>query len=196
MSSRETLALVAGLFFDVIVLDADPDGLALADVCRAVRRTPLNLHATIVVLAGTVPPDQGTRGLDICLITAEGADEIAREVARLAAAHTGRHEEGWRPPLFLRDLQIDPARRLVRVRGQSVTVTRQEFELLYLLASHPGLVLSRRRLLAKLWPPDTFVAPRSVDALVGRLRQKIERDPSNPTLLLTVWGDGYRIAEP
>jgi DNA-binding response OmpR family regulator len=194
-SSTDGLTLVDRCLFDVIVLDASPDGLALADVCHAVRRTPLNRQATIVVLATTLPRDEDTRGLDVCLISVRGADGIARELARIAASHRGRHDVGWRPPLFLRNLQIDPARRVVRVRGTHVAVTRREFELLYVLASHPGLVFSRHRLIATLWPPGADITPRSVDALVGRLRQKIEADPAAPQLLLTVWGDGYRIAE-
>lgn len=193
--ATQALTLVSDAFFDVIVLAAEPDGLPLADVCRAVRRTPLNRHATIVVHAHahTAPPD--SRGLDVCVVATSSADELAREVALLALSHRDRDDEGWRAPLFVRDLQIDPARRAVRVRGTHVPITRQEFELLYLLATHPGLVFSRQRLLAKLWPPDTYVTPRSVDALVGRLRQKIEIDPASPRLLLTVWGDGYRMTD-
>ncbi len=195
MCSAEALPLVNGSYFDVIVLEAEPGNLGMADVCRAVRRSPLNRHATIIVLAATLPPGDEMRGLDVCLIRAPRPDDIAREIGRVAASHTDRDNDGWRPPLFLKDLQIDPARRAIRIRGSGVTVTRQEFELLYLLASHPGLVFSRQRLLSKLWPPGALVTPRSVDAIVARLRQKIERDPSTPTLLLTVWGDGYRIAD-
>jgi DNA-binding response OmpR family regulator len=195
LCSEEALSLVNGSYFDVIVLEAEPGHPGIVDVCRTVRRSPLNRHATIIVLAAALPQGDELHGLDVRLIRTDQSDNIVREIGRVAASYTDRGNDGWRPPLFLEDLQIDPARRAIRVRGSSVSVTRQEFELLYLLASHPGLVFSRQRLLSRLWPPGALVTPRSVDAMVARLRQKIERDPSAPTLLLTVWGDGYRIAD-
>jgi DNA-binding response OmpR family regulator len=76
-----------------------------------------------------------------------------------------------------------------------VDVTRQEFGLLYLLASHPGIVYTRERLLAKVWQGQAYVTARSVDTLVKRLRRKIEDDPAEPRILLTVWGDGYKFAD-
>ena len=74
-------------------------------------------------------------------------------------------------------------------------LTDQEFRLLYLLATHPGIVFSREALLAKIWRGDTFVTVRSVDTLVKRLRRRIEPDPATPQHLLTVWGVGYKFAD-
>ena len=92
-------------------------------------------------------------------------------------------------------MEIDPARRHVRVEGRDADLTDQEFRLLYLLASHPGIVFSREALLPKIWRGDTFVTVRSVDTLVKRLRRRIETDPADPRLLLTVWGVGYKFAD-
>jgi DNA-binding response OmpR family regulator len=83
----------------------------------------------------------------------------------------------------------------VRVTGRDVDLTDQEFRLLYLLASHAGIVFSREALLSKIWRGDTFVTVRSVDTLVKRLRRRIESDSKNPQLLLTVWGVGYKFAD-
>jgi DNA-binding response OmpR family regulator len=83
----------------------------------------------------------------------------------------------------------------VTVDGGQVELTDQEFRLLHLLATHPGIVFSREALLAKIWRGDTFVTVRSVDTLVKRLRRRIETDPAEPTLLLTVWGVGYKFAD-
>ena len=83
----------------------------------------------------------------------------------------------------------------MRVRGQQVDVTRQEFNLLYVLASNPGIVFTRERLLSRVWQEQSFVTGRSVDTLVKRLRKKIETDPAEPQLILTVWGDGYKFAD-
>ena len=95
----------------------------------------------------------------------------------------------------MHDVDIDPARRRVRVSGRDVELTDQEFRLLYLLATHAGIVFSREALLSKIWRGDTFVTVRSVDTLVKRLRRRIESDPASPQLLLTVWGVGYKFAD-
>jgi two-component system OmpR family response regulator/two-component system alkaline phosphatase synthesis response regulator PhoP len=98
-------------------------------------------------------------------------------------------------PVNLHGVELDPSRRSVRVRGEAVEVTRQEFNLLYVLASNPGIVFTRERLLSKVWQEQAFVTGRSVDTLVKRLRKKIEVDPAEPKLILTVWGDGYKFAD-
>ena len=71
-------------------------------------------------------------------------------------------------------------------------MTSHEFQLLHLLVSNPGIVFSREALLRRVWKDDTFVTDRSVDTLVKRVRKKIEDDPANPDVILTVWGSGYK----
>jgi DNA-binding response OmpR family regulator len=93
------------------------------------------------------------------------------------------------------DLTLDPERRQARVRGDRVELTRQEFDILYLLASRRGIVFSRAALIAKVWGGDTYVTERTVDSVVSRLRRKIERDPNDPEMLLTAWGVGYKFAD-
>ena len=98
-------------------------------------------------------------------------------------------------PLRTHDLTVDPDRREVTVRGESIELTKQEFDLLYLLASRPGIVFSRAALLSKVWGGDTYVTDRTVDTVVSRLRRKIERDAQDPDLILTAWGIGYKFAD-
>jgi DNA-binding response OmpR family regulator len=86
-------------------------------------------------------------------------------------------------------------RRKVRVEGRDVELTDQEFRLLHLLATHPGIVFSREALLSKIWRGDTYVTVRSVDTLVKRLRRRVEADPANPAFVQTVWGVGYKFAD-
>jgi len=93
------------------------------------------------------------------------------------------------------DLVIDVERRLARVRGEPLDLTKQEFDLLHLLATRPGIVFSRESLLAKVWGGDTYVTERTVDTVVSRLRRKIERDAQDPELILTAWGVGYKFAD-
>jgi DNA-binding response OmpR family regulator len=97
--------------------------------------------------------------------------------------------------IVVHGVEIDPARRRVRIAGADVTLTNQEFHLLHLLATHPGIVFSREALLSRIWKNETFVTERSVDTLVKRVRRKIEDDAANRRLILTVWGVGYKFAD-
>jgi DNA-binding response OmpR family regulator len=109
-----------------------------------------------------------------------------------AVAATG----GGSPAVIrIHGIEIDEARRQVRVEGRGVELTDQEFRLLHLLAAHAGIVFSREALLTKIWRSETFVTERSVDTLVKRLRRRVETDPGNPRFLLTVWGVGYKFAD-
>ena len=90
---------------------------------------------------------------------------------------------------------MDRDRREALVRGAPVELTKQEFDLLYQLASRPGIVFSRSALLQNVWTDDTYVTERTVDTVVSRLRRKIEQDPHDPELILTAWGVGYKFAD-
>lgn len=94
-----------------------------------------------------------------------------------------------------RDLDIDPARRRVRVKGRELRLTEQEFQLLYFLAGHPGRVFDRQALLSAVWGSQTFVTARSVDALVKRLRHQLRTAVRGPSFVETVRGVGYRLVE-
>ena len=92
-------------------------------------------------------------------------------------------------------LNIDPARRQVRVNDREVELTAHEFDLLYVLASNRGIVFSRDALVQRVWGGDTHITERSVDTLVKRLRKKIEDDPAEPRYISTVWGTGYKFID-
>jgi DNA-binding response OmpR family regulator len=81
------------------------------------------------------------------------------------------------------------------VRGEPVELTKQEFDLLYQLAARPGIVFSRTSLLQHVWSDDSYVTERTVDAVISRLRRKVERDPHDPELILTAWGVGYKFVD-
>jgi DNA-binding response OmpR family regulator len=93
------------------------------------------------------------------------------------------------------DVRIDLPRRTVEVRGAPVQLTFVEFELLALLAANPGVVFSRRQLLEKLRGGADYREPRTIDVHVRHLREKIEREPREPELILTVRGAGYRFRD-
>jgi two-component system response regulator MtrA len=98
------------------------------------------------------------------------------------------------PELRLGNLVIDIAGRTVTRDGVDVPLTRTEFELLIELVRHAGQVLSRDVLLDRVWGYDYLGDSRLVDVAIGRVRAKIERDPANPELILTVRGSGYKAA--
>ena len=90
------------------------------------------------------------------------------------------------------ELVVDLPRRTVQIRGETIQLTFIEFEMLVVLASSPGVVFSRRELLERLRGGSDYREPRTIDVHVRHLREKIERDPSDPELILTISGAGYR----
>ena len=97
-------------------------------------------------------------------------------------------------PLEFGELVIDPGRREVRLRGEEVRLTALEFDLLFALASRPGLVFTRGQLLQRVWGESYFGGDHVVDVHVANLRKKIEDDLTNPRYVQTVRGVGYRFA--
>ena len=189
--------------FDLLVLDLMIPGLDGVALCRAVRRGGPNHDVPILMLTARREESDKVVGLE------SGADDYltkpfgVRELVARARALLRRprqpagaaSSDAADPPLTIHGIEIDPARRRVRVEGRDVDLTDQEFRLLHLLATHAGIVFSREALLSKIWRGDTFVTVRSVDTLVKRLRRRIESDPANPRFLLTVWGVGYKFAD-
>ena len=201
-TGTEALELASRRRFDLIVLDLMLPGLDGVSVCRAVRRDTPNRNVPILMLTARREEADKVIGLD------SGADDYltkpfgirellarVRAVMRRGAAARRSPDERTPQPLTFKHIDVDPSRRRVRVRGRSVELTTHEFNLLYVLLSQPGIVFSREALLRRAWPGDTFVTVRSVDTLVKRLRRKIEDDPGNPTVILTVWGAGYKAAD-
>jgi DNA-binding response OmpR family regulator len=186
--------------FDLVILDIMLPGLDGLTVLKALRRDSRNTDVPVLLLTARREESDKVLGLE------SGADDylakpfgVAELVAR-ARALMRRPRASADPtlggrPLTVRGLTVDPAKRRVTVGDRDVDLTSHEFELLLLLVSHPGVVYSREAVLARIWKGDTFVTERSVDALVKRLRRKVESDPGNPMYVLTVWGTGYKFAD-
>jgi DNA-binding response OmpR family regulator len=99
------------------------------------------------------------------------------------------------PPLEVRQLRIDFAKRSVRIRGEDAELTFVEFEILSALARAPGRVFTRDMLLARIWGDSAYRDPRTIDVHIRHLREKIERDAKDPEYLFTVRGVGYRFRD-
>ena len=189
--------------YDLLVLDVMLPGLDGLSLCRAVRNGQLNADVPILMLTARREESDKVVGLE------SGADDYltkpfgVRELVARARALLRRPRQrlpeasvvGGDGLVSVHGIEIDPAKRRVRVDGRDIDLTDQEFRLLHLLATHVGIVFSREALLTRIWRGDTFVTVRSVDTLVKRLRRRIEVDPANPRYLLTVWGVGYKFAD-
>ncbi len=191
--------------YDLLVLDLMLPGLDGLSLCRAVRNGRLNADVPILMLTAKREEADKVVGLE------SGADDYltkpfgVRELVARARALLRRPRHGTSPAaaaagateavLTIRGIEIDVPRRKVRVDSRDVELTDQEFRLLHLLATHPGIVFSREALLSKIWRGDTYVTVRSVDTLVKRLRRRVEADPANPAFIQTVWGVGYKFAD-
>ena len=192
--------------YDLMVLDVMIPGLDGLSLCRAVRNGRLNHDVPILML--TARRDEADKvvglesGADDYLTKPFGVRELvarARALLRRPRQLPPASTDGDTAPaggvIRVRGMVIDVPKRRVTVDGGAVELTDQEFRLLHLLATHPGIVFSREALLSKIWRGDTYVTVRSVDTLVKRLRRRIEKDPAEPEFLLTVWGVGYKFAD-
>jgi len=181
---------------DLVVLDLALPKLDGLEVCRRLRaRSPV----PIIMLTARDEEIDKVIGLEI------GADDYItkpfsiREFRSRVRALLRR--ASLSPPassgaaIEIGPLRVDPARRRVEVEGQVKELTYVEFELVRFLAEQPGHVFSRLDLLEKIWGSSQFRDPRTVDVHVRHLREKLERDPSKPELILTVRGVGYRLRE-
>lgn len=197
---REGLSSASGAPFDLLVLDITLPSLDGVTLCRAVRRAGPNRDVPIMMLTARREESDKILGLE------SGADDyltkpfgvrefVARAAALMRRQRPAPQDSPSRPILSELGVTIDPARRRVFCDGRPITLTAQEFNLLRLLASNPGIVFSRRELLAQVWQQDVVVTGRGVDALVKRLRRKVEQDPGRPARIVTVRGAGYKFGE-
>ena len=188
--------------FDLIVLDVMLPGVDGVTLCRALRSGGPNARAAVLMLTARDTELEKVLGLE------SGADDYltkpfgVREFMARVTAVLRRTSGGSSEPepagtgmVTSADVTLDPDRRQARVRGDRVELTKQEFDVLYLLASRRGIVFSRGALIAKVWGGDTYVTERTVDSVVSRLRRKIERDANDPQMILTAWGVGYKFAD-
>jgi two-component system alkaline phosphatase synthesis response regulator PhoP len=180
----------------LVILDLGLPRMDGLDVARTLRR---DSNVPIIMLTARVDETDKLIGLEL------GADDYITKpyspkelVARVRAVlrRTGGEREQAPPPIVAGDIRIDLERRLVTVGGQTVDLTPTEFDLLAVLARHPGRVFSRLELLDRVQGYAFEGYERTVDAHVKNLRQKIEPEPRQPRYVLTVYGVGYRFVEP
>jgi DNA-binding response OmpR family regulator len=195
---EEALRRFAAEPIDLVVLDIMLPKLDGLEVCKRLRA-----ESSVPIIMLTARDDE----FDTVLGLELGADDYitkpfsirefrSRVRALLRRAGTAQRGRDGGQPIEVGGVSIDPDRRSVDIDGKPVELTYVEFELLRTLASAPGRVFTRRNLLEAVWGDAAYREPRTIDVHVRHLREKLERDPSEPDLLQTVRGAGYRFREP
>lgn len=191
--------LLAGERFDLAMLDVMMPKCSGYDVCRELRQQPSGRHLPVLLLTAKSEEIDKVVGLklgaDDYVTKPFGVHELLARVeallrrARLAGPAADPVEVG---KFWLGEAEIDPAAFSVSVGGRSATLTARELKLATLFSRHPGEVLTRDQLLNEAWGVDYFGTTRTLDQHMVQLRRKVEPEPDNPRVLVTVHGVGYR----
>ena len=187
---------------DLVILDLRLPSLGGLEICENIRE--VDPYVPIVMLTAKAEKRDVVHGLEL------GADDyitkpfsnselIARIQALLRRMATDRDHSTQavdRDRITFGPLVIDATAHTVELNGDPVHLTAKEFDLLLQFARHPGRAFSRGELLSEVWGEEFDGYDHTVNTHINRLRKKIEPNPSEPTFLKTVWGVGYRFAEP
>jgi DNA-binding response OmpR family regulator len=195
---QEALDRFAGERVDLVVLDLMLPKLDGLEVCKRIRASS---QVPIIMLTARDDELDKVVGLEL------GADDYitkpfsirefrSRIRALLRRAAVAAHVADAAERIVRDGLAIDVGRRAVELEGTPVDLTYVEFEILRTLAMRPGHVFSRRALLEQLWGDSRYRDPRTIDVHIRHLREKLESEPRDPKLILTVRGAGYRFREP
>ncbi len=184
--------------YDLIVLDLMLPKLDGLEICKEVRKQ--ERYTPILMLTAKSEEVDKVLGLEF------GADDyltkpfgIREFIARVKAIFRRieaiqKESEGDRE-IIIGDLVIETAKRKVLLKGERIELTPKEFDLLFLMASHPGKTYTREQLLNLLWGYQYNGYEHTVNSHINRLRTKIEPDISKPKYILTSWGIGYRFSD-
>ncbi len=186
--------------WDLILLDLALPGMDGLEICKRLRGVS-DMTPILMLTARSSEVDRVV-GLEL------GADDyitkpfsVRELVARVKAmlrrveAMKGGRDEPADEILELGELRVDLPKRRVDLEGREVQLTAKEFDLLVQFARHPGRVYSRADLLDQVWGYGHEGYEHTVNSHINRLRGKLEKDPANPELILTVWGVGYKFRE-
>jgi two-component system, OmpR family, alkaline phosphatase synthesis response regulator PhoP len=192
---KQALDLIGREHPDLIILDLMLPGMDGLEVCKRLRSNPMTQQIPIVMLTARATEVDRIVGLEL------GADDYipkpfsARELVARVKAVLRRTTAPTAPrdtPLTMGMLRLDPVRHEVTKDDTLLELSAMEFRLLEFFLRHRGRVFTRTQLLDQVWGRDRFVEPRTVDVHIRRLREKIEGNPREPSLIQTVRGLGYK----
>jgi DNA-binding response OmpR family regulator len=197
-NGTEGLKEAASGAYDLILLDVMLPGLDGYEIARRLRGEPHNLGIPILMVTAKTEDADKIRGLGL------GADDyiskpfsptelVARVKAniaqydRLTSGQAGKGDE-----IVAGDVRINTREHMVYVGGKEIDLKNKEYELLLFLASNPGVIFGKETLYERIWGMDALGDSATVAVHINRLREKIEREPSDPDHVQTVRGVGYR----
>jgi two-component system, OmpR family, KDP operon response regulator KdpE len=190
-NGHSALAAAVAIMPDIILLDL---GLPDMDGVEVIERIREWSHVPIIVLSVREGEDDKVKALDA------GADDyltkpfgVGELLARIRAALRRSLQEVPEPLYRIEGLEVDLTRRRVSAQGEEVQLTPTEYELLRLLVTHAGKVLTHSQILRQIWGVAYMEQPHVLRVNISNLRRKIEKDPSRPRCILTEPGVGYRL---
>lgn len=186
---------------DLVILDIMLPGTDGFDICKRIRGE--NQSTPVLMITAKTEEVDKVLGLEL------GADDyitkpfsirevLARVKAIFRRVEVDQREAGRSldEPIRIGSLRVEPEKRKVTRDGETIDLTSKEFDLLHLFVKNPGRAYSRQELLDEVWGYQYSGYSHTVNTHINRLRNKIEPDASEPTYVKTVWGVGYRFAEP
>ena len=193
------LELAADSEPDLVMLDlALPDGDG-RDVCRELRRRS---DVPIVMLTARGTEMDKIVGLELgaddYVVKPFSAAEVISRIRAVLRRSAGRDGDGGAgsAPILVGGVELDPAARIARLRGEELDLSRKEFDLLAELMRHAGHVVKREDLMSRVWDVNWFGSTKTLDVHIGWLRRKLGDDPADPAFIETVRGVGFRFAAP
>lgn len=178
--------------FDLVILDIMLPGLSGWEVCRSIRKKG---NTPIIMLTAKDEDIDKILGLEL------GADdyvtkpfnprELLARVKAVLRRFTGTREDSVKV-LEYQGIAINRETHKVFVNQTNIDLTAKEFDLLWIFANNPGMVLSREQLIQKIWGYDFMGETRAIDNAIKRLRRKLESVEEAPLFIHTVWGVGYK----
>ncbi len=180
--------------YSLLIVDLMLPGKSGFDIIREIRESS---EVPMIIVSARGDDIDKIRGLNF------GADDYMTkpfspaELAARVKSHINRYERicgstAASENLTVRNLEIDTASHKVFVSGKEVTMTAREYELLLFLASNPNIVFSKEHLIESIWGLDFYGDVATVPVHIQKIRKKIEKNPSDPEFIETLWGTGYR----
>ncbi len=190
----EALTLFDSVRPDLVLLDVMLPNLSGVDVCREIRSRSKTPIIMVTAKGGEIDTVVGLEvGADDYITKPYRLRElVARMRAVLRRAPRQDDPQASGAVLQVGDVQLDPERHEVTVRGEQVALPLKEFDLLELLLFNAGRVLTRETLIDRIWGPNYVGDTKTLDVHIKRLRSKVEDDPSRPRRIVTIRGLGYR----
>lgn len=197
-NGEEGLRILEQEKVDLMLLDVMMPGIDGLEMCRRVRE---DKNIPIIIVSAK------SQELDKILGLSTGADDyvskpfnplelmarVKSQLRRYRELNPAHQEKQKNPKIVLKNLEIDKATHQVQVYGEPVKLTPIEFDILYLLASHPGRVFSNDEIFEKVWHEKVYEANNTVMVHIRRLRGKMQDDARVDKIITTVWGVGYKI---